>query len=73
MTRLTTITGIPPPLFLGACLVAGCATAERDMDQARAAGEDPVDVVWSPFDATIDNVNRRMNAPAGDPGKIADE
>lgn len=43
------------------------------MDQARAAGEDPVDVVWSPFDATIDNVNRRMNAPAGDPGKIADE
>jgi|WetSurSiteA1Bulk_404760.scaffolds.fasta_scaffold09761_3 hypothetical protein len=72
MTRFTTITGVSA-LLLGAGLAAGCATAERDMDQAQAAGVDPVDVVWSPFDDTIDNINRRMNAPAGEPGKIADE
>ena len=72
MTRLTTIAGISA-LLLTAGLVAGCATAEKDMDQARAAGVDPVDVGWAPFDDTIDSINRRMNAPAGSPGKIADE
>lgn len=72
MTRFTTITGIPA-LLLGAGLLAGCATAQQEMDQASAAGEDPIDVFWAPRDDLVDEINRRMNAPAGDPGKIADE
>jgi hypothetical protein len=72
MTRFTTITGISA-LLLAAGLASGCATVQQDMDQASAAGEDPIDVLWSPYDDTIDEINRRMNAPAGDPGKIADE
>jgi hypothetical protein len=72
MTRFTTITGISA-LLLGAGLAAGCATVQQDMDQASAAGAAPIDVLWAPYDDTIDDINRRMNAPAGDPGKIADE
>jgi hypothetical protein len=72
MTKFSTTIGISA-LLLGAGLATGCATVEQDMDQASAAGEDPIDVLWSPYDDTIDDINRRMNAPAGDPGKITDE
>lgn len=62
MNRLMAIVGISC-VILSVALTAGCATAEKDRQRAEAAGEDPIDVQFAPLDDTVDEINRKMNAP----------
>lgn len=50
-------------VVLAIALIGGCATAETDIENAEKAGVDPVDVAFAPLDDTVDDINKKLNAP----------
>ena len=70
MNRLTAIVGISG-VILSVGLMAGCATAAKDRERAKAAGEAPVDVLYAPLDDTVDEINQKMNTPDDAGGEAA--